>query len=650
MKYILYCLIILILCFSLFLSSNLNADGFGSDKVNNGWLNFDSLSVQDSTKIDASGRVKFYQQNTSSLIDFLNTPNDGQALIKLHSSYYLDRSGRAYLSFVKSQLVQAQNIYNLSSALKIYSRDGYDLQIMPGNLGTGGDGDLIFRCDDNNSIFFQDSSATNLISVILDGTDIGWYSVQGFPYKDLTDTTRYFVWGSNGLYLYSNFLIMNGDTLIGMDATNTDTFMIYDDGDTTRLVSKNPIQIGNNSLTINTDGSIVATGDLTGATLYGDGSNLLNIGAAAASALTIVGKERNISAITKGQVVYISGAVGGNTQIGLASNVDSTKIRVIGVAAENIGKNNSGLIRHRGILTNVDTRASNTDINPLGETWLAGDLLYLINGGTGGMSHTKPDSGRIIKVAYSLSGSAILDDLLVIPHENPAFISCADGEDIVLRMGDTDGLSSVCFKDYNNNKVGCVDSDGNMDLVGDIEGSDINATDTLKLNGTDINTAGTLTNIAYESQVNIFTENQVIAGGDTLIFIDSSGADSSLIYDDGTDLVIDVQPTGQLKINTAFVSNWVSITADSDSVDVQSANSIMVMTNAVTIGGFMNGIVGQIIHIINTSANNLILENEEATGIQDIITGTGADVTITGYGGATLLYDDKHWYITGIQQ
>ena len=55
----------------------------------------------------------------------------------------------------------------------------------------------------------------------------------------------------------SVYVTVTSDTLIIVDATKADTTWIYDDGDTTRIVSNNnPIKIGNNSLTVGIDGTV----------------------------------------------------------------------------------------------------------------------------------------------------------------------------------------------------------------------------------------------------------------------------------------------------------------------------------------------------------------------------------------------------------
>ena len=225
--------------------------------------------------------------------------------------------------------------------------------------------------------------------------------------------------------------------------------------------------LGGGVLGIESDGDFYynpSDGSIHAVYLYGDGSNITNIGAASASALTFTGKEENTGNIVKGQAVYISGAAGAAFPlVGLADCDDANKIRIIGLAAEAIAQNTSGLVRRSGLLSGVDTLGANA-VNPNDEAWAAGDLLY-VDDTAGGLTNVKPTSGRVIKAAYTLYGSSNTDDLLVVTHENPVYIACAAGEDIDLRMGDIAAANKVLFQDYANNVVGYVDSDGKADFT-----------------------------------------------------------------------------------------------------------------------------------------------------------------------------------------
>ena len=47
-----------------------------------------------------------------------------------------------------------------------------------------------------------------------------------------------------------------------------------------------------------------------------------------------------------------------------------------------------------------------------------------------------------------------------------------------------------------------------------------------------------------------------------------------------------------------------------------------------------------------SSANNLIIENNEGSGTEKIITDTGGDLTFTSYGGCIAVYNGTNWKVT----
>lgn len=101
-----------------------------------------------------------------------------------------------------------------------------------------------------------------------------------------------------------------------------------------------------------------------------------------------------------------------------------------------------------------------------------------------------------------------------------------------------------------------------------------------------------------------------------------------------------------------YSSDITVITASADNVDVSGCSVLNCDTNGghITIGGFIGGKDGQMLHIFNSDTNNVILEDDEGTGNQDIKSNTAADITITAEGGATLVYDgtDGFWRVVGV--
>lgn len=222
-------------------------------------------------------------------------------------------------------------------------------------------------------------------------------------------------------------------------------------------------------------------------------------------------KEENVSNIIKGQVLCIKGATGNMTTVGLADCNDATKIRFLGLAFDDITQNGTGLCCYHGYLTNVDTMAG-TPLNPNSEVWVEGDLLFVADI-PGGLTNVDPTSGRRIKAARTRRGNHANDDLLILGFENPIWMTAASGENIVLRMGDNDGANKTSYRDYANNEVASIDSDGNLVLNGttNIDHNDLN------------NIQGGTTNEYYHLLATEYTElsnwlDNVTLGSDGLTF------------------------------------------------------------------------------------------------------------------------------------
>ena len=211
--------------------------------------------------------------------------------------------------------------------------------------------------------------------------------------------------------------------------------------------------------------------------------------------------------IIKGQAVYILDAPTNIPGVSPASCIVSDSSRVIGIATSNISQNSNGYILRTGTLTNVDTRTSNTSINPFGETWLEGDLLFLAT--AGGMTKVRPTSGRTVKVGYNLQNSHQFGSILAYPMENPIWSTCASGENNVLRVGDNAGVNKVSIRKYDNAEVASVDSLGNLMITGTLNEKVVG--DATHLMGIEINDDG-------------------IGDGKILIYDDDG--DGSLVYVD----------------------------------------------------------------------------------------------------------------------
>jgi hypothetical protein len=256
------------------------------------------------------------------------------------------------------------------------------------------------------------------------------------------------------------------DILLPAEATATDlVFLIYNRGG----------EVGEN-LNIQDDASGALTevgyGQMGICTCDGTTWVALAVSCNDVCVLNFRGKEENTSNIITGQPVYISGATGvAFPNYGLANCIDSSKIRVKGLAAEDVAQNATGYVRVKGLLEHVDSTKGGL-VNPLSQDWTAGDQLWVATT-TGGLTNIMPTSGRTIKVGTALTVEDSNSKILVDVRENPVFASAASGEDLVLRMGDNAGANKVSLRDYANNEVASIDSNGRLTATDPTSGSHV---------------------------------------------------------------------------------------------------------------------------------------------------------------------------------
>ena len=153
--------------------------------------------------------------------------------------------------------------------------------------------------------------------------------------------------------------------------------------------------------------------------------------------------------------------------------------------------------------------------------------------------------------------------------------------------------------------------------------------------------------VRFNERVN----NKFIMGYDHLK-ADGSTSDARFKIDTGgsfsDDSVFNLDANGvNLQGAISYKHGTHSTAGPTDNVDVAGISVLRVNTvsNNVTIGGFVNGVEGQILHIVKTSTNNFIqLEHNESTGNQDILLTSGSDERVVGYGGYTLYCNGTNWY------
>jgi len=141
---------------------------------------------------------------------------------------------------------------------------------------------------------------------------------------------------------------------------------------------------------------------LTAGQLGWDGNNTLGIGMAGGNVIQHIGEDqffycKATSAITKGQVVMFTGAVGAS---GVPTGAPATGIAdgsyIMGIAAETIALNGFGLIQTFGTLRNVNT-----------STYVDGEILWYNPAVTGGLTATKPSAPNVkVQMAAVINGGS----------------------------------------------------------------------------------------------------------------------------------------------------------------------------------------------------------------------------------------------------
>lgn len=306
-------------------------------------------------------------------------------------------------------------------------------------------------------------------------------------------------------------------------------------------IQRKPLDFQNSNSTF--IGSILGSTGTT--TQYGDGSNLTDVGAAAASALTVSGKAAEN--INKGQPVWVSGATGQFPQFSLAVNNSSGSAHVIGLAAETKTSGQTILVRVGGQLTNVNT-----------SDWSDGDALYL-SSTIGTLTNTEPTSGRIEHIADVEYSHASTGKLLVhTDNVVQPYIAVASGEDIDIRMGDTAGSNTIKFENYNDTLIGSINSTGTLDLP----------------------TIGTATS-TFDGVINTGAQAQAIN------FSSASGTFAGLI--DASKLYTGTIPSARVPVGLAL--NWTNAnsTYTGDGTNITGISVGAAITGGTIGGGTIDG-------------------------------------------------------------
>jgi hypothetical protein len=142
---------------------------------------------------------------------------------------------------------------------------------------------------------------------------------------------------------------------------------------------------------------------LTAGQLGWDGNNTLGLGMYGGNVVQHIGEDqffyyKATSAVTKGQVVMFTGAVGAS---GVPTGAPATGVTdgtyIMGIAAESVSLNGFGLVQTFGTLRNVNTSG-----------YSDGDILWYDPSVTGGLTKTKPVAPNVkVQMAAVINGGSV---------------------------------------------------------------------------------------------------------------------------------------------------------------------------------------------------------------------------------------------------
>lgn len=178
--------------------------------------------------------------------------------------------------------------------------------------------------------------------------------------------------------------------------------------------------------------------------------------------------------------------------------------------------------------------------------------------------------------------------------------------------------------------------------------SELSASDGTPDQALSVDAAGNVT-LGDTKELRWLNENTFIRGTDATnsLALGTSNNDRLTIIGNGNVGIAVTDPHSKLEVNGAISSSVITVSASTDNANVAGANTIFAdTTQAVTIGGCTGGVLGQVVHIVKiTAANNLTIEHANLGSDQPIYAPGSANITVTTYGGVTMICDGDRWFI-----
>jgi len=214
-----------------------------------------------------------------------------------------------------------------------------------------------------------------------------------------------------------------------VDSDSLTSGIIYDDGTNVGIGTASPATridvAGTGTLDyIQFDSSITDTDQPTAGMSWNDNAGTIDIGINGGHTMHI-GQDvyyrvqnQTGSTIYQGQAVYYDGVIGGGDRMLVDKFVADASIqeaRFLGLATEEISNGSTGFIQHFGHIKGVDLRTSNTNVNPDGETWSEGDILFAHPTTAGGLTKNEPRDAIYVAVVLRSGNNG---QLFVRPKDN----------------------------------------------------------------------------------------------------------------------------------------------------------------------------------------------------------------------------------------
>ena len=278
-----------------------------------------------------------------------------------------------------------------------------------------------------------------------------------------------------------------------------------------------------------------------------DGNNTLGLGMIGGNVIQHIGEDQFFyckasSAITKGQVIMFTGAVGAS---GVPTGAPATGISdgtyIMGIAAETIAANDFGLVQSFGTLRNVNTTG-----------YSDGDILWYDPAVAGGLTKTKPSAPNVkVQMAAVINGGSSGGGTILIRVNAGSVLG---GTDSNVQFGT---LATGDLIRYNGTYWTNVATIGNSNLTNS----------SITINGTAVSLGGS---------ISVGTVTSVSA-----LTIGTTGTDLSSTVATGT-----TTPVITLNVPTASASNRGALS----SADWSTFNAKQTAyTNLTTIGSLANG-------------------------------------------------------------